>query len=117
VTDPNPEIRLWSEDDLLRARNGDVWLATLLLNKGTYSPNELAAYYHLPQHTYVASLAAVAWTIDTIDDYAPEFLAADDASAVRFAHAKWDGILRLEEKRTRITYRVIDLHPERGPFA
>ena len=39
--------RLWSEEDLKKAKK-DEWEATLLMNKGTFSSEEITAYNSLP---------------------------------------------------------------------
>ena len=39
-------VRLWSKEDLQKAKK-DEWLATLLMNKSTYSTKEIDAVYSL----------------------------------------------------------------------
>ena len=40
-------VRLWEKDELEKAKK-DEWLATLLMNKSTYSQEELKAYHSIP---------------------------------------------------------------------
>ena len=98
---PNPQIRLYSPEDLALAESGDPWMGTLILNKSTFSPVELRTYYKIRERHYLASF-------DT--GGAESFEAIDDPSAIRFANCQWHGVSMIEEVVILPrTYREVDM--------
>ena len=99
---PNPQIRLYSPEDLALADSGDPWMGTLILNLGTFSAAQLHTFYRVNGRHYIATLAD--------DDQRVGFRAVDDASAIRFANCQWYGVESIEEEtRPPYTYRTVTL--------
>ena len=99
-------VRRWTPAELERVTT-DNWLATLLMNGGTFSQEEMRHYPYTRRKSYIAEFEA-----EECDDV--RFYATDDDMALRFLQADYDlegyplaslreVITTLREVRTEVT--------------
>lgn len=79
-------VRLWSDEEL-EATKTDKWLATLLMNGGTFSQKEMTYYPYKQRRVYQCT-----WNTDdeTHNDYEPiTIYATDERMLLRFIDAEY----------------------------
>lgn len=90
-------VKLWDDKELNKLQS-DKWLATVFMNKSTFSGIEMKYYpYNLRKH-YRAFISC--------QDEPIKFYATDDKNALKFIRAEYNGTIELLEELITTTRYV-----------